>query len=417
MANNLPALLVDFSSPELPDVIDHEWSLLQQSRKLFDAGFPDHALLELWNAAIHNLRRRVESYSVEIFMSSVKDQAGRKHYEEGGETVSERWARIDDAVLIAGSTRLGLLNRKGGKSLEMINWMRNHASPAHDSDVRVEQEDVVALALMLQKNLFAHPMPDPGYSPSGLFEPVKRKLLDEEGFTVLKDQIASFKKTDVRVMFGFLLDLTCGGENPAYSNARELWPLVWDRGGDELKRSAGARYHAFVIDSDADDSSDGGARLRLLELLTEVDGVQFIPDAARAQIFRKAALNLAMAKDMNYGWSDEVGAAKSLAQFGPHVPSVAFEDVYQEILAVWCGNYWGRSAASSKLTPFMKALSTPQILDLCRMFVENERVKAELFQDKPKGHALALLKNLKSMLPLEAHKAEVGKIIKKVKQY
>jgi len=35
-----------------------------------------------------------------------------------------------------------------------------------------------------------------------------------------------------------------------------------------------------------------------------------------------------------YGWSDEEKAAKSLAQFDPYVPSIAFEDVYQEILAV-----------------------------------------------------------------------------------
>ena len=59
MTDNLPALLTDVSIPELPTVTDHEWSLLRQARKLFDAGFPDHALLEIWNAAIHNLRRRV----------------------------------------------------------------------------------------------------------------------------------------------------------------------------------------------------------------------------------------------------------------------------------------------------------------------------------------------------------------------
>ena len=82
---------------------------------------------------------------------------------------------------------------------------------------------------------------------------------------------------------------------------------------------------------------------------------------------------------------------------------------------MWCGNFWGRSPASSELCSFVEVLSTPKILDLCRMFVKNSRVKSELFQDKPKGQALALLEHLKSTLPLEAHKAEVDKIIKKVK--
>ena len=53
-------------------------------------------------------------------------------------------------------------------ALEMINWMRNHASPAHDSDTIVTNEDVIAHALILQKNLFEDGLPDPGHSPAGL---------------------------------------------------------------------------------------------------------------------------------------------------------------------------------------------------------------------------------------------------------
>jgi hypothetical protein len=80
-------------------------------------------------------------------------------------------------TLISGATRLGLINPKAGKALEMINWMRNHASPAHDSDNRVEMEDAVGLVLLLQKNLFEHPFPEPGFSVAALFEPVKVRLM------------------------------------------------------------------------------------------------------------------------------------------------------------------------------------------------------------------------------------------------
>lgn len=417
MSQNLPALLTDIGPAQFPALVDHEQSLLVQAKNLFDAGFPDHALLDIWNASIHNLRRRVESYGVDIFISTVKDQSGRKQFDKDGETVSERWAGVDDAVLIAGATRLGLLNRKAGKSLEMINWMRNHASPAHDSDSKVENEDVIAFTLMLQKNLFEHALPDPGHSPSGLFEPIKSKELDDEGIILLNDQIASFKKADVRVAFGFLLDMICTGELPAYPNARHLWPTVWDCADDDLKKSAGARYHTFMLDSDADDSPDSGARLRLLETLTEVSGVTFIPDAARAVIFRKAARDLAEAKDTHYGWSDEATAAKTLAQFGSCVPSVAFEEVYQEILASWCGNYWGRSTAHAHLMPFINSLGTPQVRVLSRMFLTNDRVKEELFQSKPKEKAIELLGTLKSKLSIETHIAEVEKIIGDVKDY
>ncbi|WP_315983533.1 hypothetical protein [Aliamphritea spongicola] len=106
-------------------------------------------------------------------------------------------------------------------------------------------------------------------------------------------------------------------------------------------KSAGQRYHSYLIDPDSDTSDDKGAKIRVLETLVKVEGIKFIPDAARASLYRHTIKQLAKAKDTSYGWTDEDKAAKALAQFGPHVPSIAFEDVYQEILAVWCGNYWG----------------------------------------------------------------------------
>lgn len=156
MTPALPVLLTTPNTGHFPAIVEREQDLLQQARKLFDAGFYDHSLLDIWNAAVHSLRRRVEAYGIELFESVAKDESGRRKYDKDGETLSERWGGVDDLVLISCSTKLGLLNKKAGKSLEMINWMRNHASPAHDSDQKVEHEDVVALALMLQKISLKH---------------------------------------------------------------------------------------------------------------------------------------------------------------------------------------------------------------------------------------------------------------------
>ena len=177
--NTLPVLL---TGPQSLDIVPstHETALLDQARELYDLGFHDHALLNLWNAAVHNLRRRVEAYGADLFLSVVKDEPGRKKLDKNGETLADRWSGVDDLVLIGGASRLNLVNRKGGKALEMINWARNHASPAHDSDSPVGPEDVVAMALMLQANLFTLAMPDPGHSIAGLFEPVKTVVLDRE---------------------------------------------------------------------------------------------------------------------------------------------------------------------------------------------------------------------------------------------
>jgi len=189
---------------------------------------------------------------------------------------------------------------------------------------------------------------------------------------------------------------------------------VWEKANEDLRKSAGQRYYSYVLDHDADTSEDKGAKIRVLEILVKVDGVKFIPDAARAILYRHTIKKLAKAKDTAYGWGDEEKAAKALLQFGPHVPSIAFEDVYQEILTVWIGNYWGRSDAYLKLKPFIDSLNSKQMMTLCRLFIENERAGSELFQSKPKARAKELLENIKSRLTIQASIDEVDEIIKAI---
>jgi hypothetical protein len=73
VTENLPAILGDPSRDNFPATVDAEIGFLSQARKLLDVGFPDHSLLAIWNAAVHNLRRRIEAYGIELFTSAIKD--------------------------------------------------------------------------------------------------------------------------------------------------------------------------------------------------------------------------------------------------------------------------------------------------------------------------------------------------------
>ena len=257
-------------------------------------------------------------------------------------------------------------------------------------------------------------MPDPGHSVSGLFDPIKSAALTVDKIGLLKDQIKGIRQQDIRNLFGFMLDFLCKGGEPSTTNIGELFSSVWDRAPEDLRKTAGIKYHTLVLDPNSDDSADKGAEGRLLDLLIKVGGIQYIPDGARARLYRHAARQLAKAKDSAYGWSSEETAAKTLRQFGAFVPSIAFEEVYQEILAVWCGNYWGRSAAHSYLGDFLSALNTDQIRAVIAMFAKNKRVRDELFQEKPKQRAIDLLNTLKNKLTIEAHKSEADQAVKSI---
>ena len=52
MADQLPAILDEKGVTQFPALISDELEVLAQARKLFDAGFYDHSLLDVWNASI-----------------------------------------------------------------------------------------------------------------------------------------------------------------------------------------------------------------------------------------------------------------------------------------------------------------------------------------------------------------------------
>lgn len=400
------SLLVDPATVPF-GLVSHERDLLSSCSDLWKIGYFRHALLDLWAAAIHNVRRRVEVYSTELFESVVKDEPGRKKLKKDGETINERWEGVDDAVLLTGALRLGILSKKAHKALELINWNRNHASAAHATDEAVERNDVASFASLLEQNLFRQPLPDPGHSVASLFEPI-RESLDADQLEALRDQIRAYKAADLRTCFGFLFEKLLEGSEPAASNAQKLFPLAWERSTDELRRTVGTRFHSIHVAKDRD------KRSRLLQILVLVQGIQYVPDGARAWIYRRAAKKLAEAKDTSYGWKDEAVAARTLAQMGPHVPSIAFEGVYQEIAAVWCGNCWGRSDAHTILGDFVTSLNPEQKLAFARLFATNERVREELITARPKARAIELLESLRDSLVIESYRSEIETIIRRV---
>lgn len=395
---------------------EKEQIMIEKAANLLTADFPDHALLEIWNASVHNLRRRIELYSIDIFLSTVQSLSGRKKYKNEGDTLSERWGDVDDAVLLEGAEQIGVLNKKAAKALEMVNWMRNHASPAHDNEDSVSREDVLGLVAIIKSNLFDHPLPDPVHSPITLLNQIKNEVLTSDQIDLFKDQIDNFSNKDIRTIFGFATDAICSGEQPKYDNVIELFESIWIKSTEELKTNMGLRIHNYMIDPTKDTSSDSQASDRLYAAILSVDGIKYIPDQTRAVIYRRLACKLASAKDTSYGWSLENSASRALKQVGIHIPSIAFEEVYQEILSVWCGNYWGRSEAYNILREFIFGIDAKKKVKVAKLFLSNDRVKSELGQSRPQRYALSLLDEIKSSLTNQSQINEIDTVINEVQK-
>jgi predicted hydrocarbon binding protein len=376
--------------------------------------YPDHALLEIWDASIHNLRRRVENYGIEMFNSSIVEESGRKKYKEDGDTLSDRWNEVDDLVLIHGAKKIGILNGKAEKTLEMINWMRNHTSPAHDTEEKISKTDVISLVVLLKNNLFDIEIPDPGISPNSLIKPIKESELTEEQIQMYNEKITRFKNSEIRTTFGFMLDIICNGTEIQYINVKKLFINVWNKSTEELKRMMGNRYHDLLLNN-LNTNVNEDAKTRLYEMFILVKGVSYIPDDSKAVIYRKLAKDLAKAKDTSYGWNLEEAASRALAQAGTNIPSIVFEEVYQEILRVWCGNYWGRSSACLILDEFIFKQSATTKIKIAELFLTSSKVQDEMFYQRPKNNAIELLNRIKQELTIQEHISKIDEVVNSLK--
>ena len=410
--------IIIFENQELSSFItldNDETTMVRKASDLFKLNYPDHALLEIWNCSMHNLRRRVEMCSIDVFKSSVSSCSGRKSYKADGDSLSERWSGVDDETLIYGAVQLDVLNKKAGKALEMINWMRNHASPAHESQDSVTKDDFIGLLYILKENLFNQSLPDPIHSPIALIEAIKTGPSTKEQIDIFKEEITAFSHKDLRTIFGFAMDAICLGDDPKYSNILSIFTTIWDITSDEEKTDAGMRLYKIMFDPSIDKSADNGASERLYDVLLKNNGIRYIPEVTRASIYRKLANDLARAKNTAYGWSLEDSASTALKQVGISVPESAFVEVYQEILSVWCGNYWGRSNAHTILHDFIFSVSAKQQVKIAKLFITNKRVQSELYEKRPYNYAIELLTAIKNGLTNESQKTEIDIIMKDLK--
>ena len=311
---------------------------------------PDHAILELWNASIHNLRKRVEIYSVEMFLSALNLQ--NCDYNKDGITISERWRKIKDSSLIEGAYKLRLITEKTFTLLNAINSVRNNHSAAHETFDPVTSQEVICFAGLLFSDLFQKPLPTNVYVPREVFEKLKNQQTNDQ-LAAIADTIASFDPQSISNLYGFAKSSIMTGEKPVFQNISFLFQTLWAKFSDVERRDFGHTFASLFVDGEADRSEDKKAKERMFSLIVEVKGFADVPEQVMSGVFRNRIRVLSAAKDSMYGWGAEEQAASELIKIGPNVPSSCFDLFFSEYLRVLCGNVFGSSSASQILQPFM----------------------------------------------------------------
>ncbi len=389
---------------DVAQIDEHEKKYLERTMTVVDQ-YPEYAIQDLWNATVHNLRRRVENYSIDLFFSMV--EGVEKHFDRDGETLSARWNGIKDETLIVGAKKMGIIDSKCEMFLKYVLWSRNHCSAAHDADQLVTSGEVKGYAIQLRDNLFCLDFPESIRAFRELFARLKEKPLGEDEVAIRK-QIEKCNAKDASQLLGFVTNTLENGEEPAYSNVLCLFPTIWNKANDVKKRDFASRIQDSMTDAamGGDGERDGNASTRLLSALISVHGLDYAPASLSASVFRNKLTVLAEAKNTMYGWRLEEAAAKDIIDLGSRVPAEVCPLFIITYLKVCFGNRWGRSRACETLKPLMDTISIAKLCEILRTI--NLMTLPDLCDDTPKKFAVSWFEELLSK-PMEAVQTETIK--------
>jgi hypothetical protein len=383
------------------DIDEDEKAMLRKASDIFVSGYPDHSLLELWNATVNNLRRRVERMSVDYFLSSSDSQV--KYHKEGID-LCERWKDVKDYELIEGCYKVGIVTKKGFNILRTILQMRNDFSAAHNSDETITHADLIAFVELLSGNVFNQKFPEPVLDYQTLLKAISSPAFSDKMINNLNSSIKSYNGKMIHSVFGLAKSKISLGEEPSCSNVCHLFPTIWERANESDKTG----FVKTFSDYSSGILEDKGSSERLYNALLLVGGVKYLPERDRVAIFKRLSDNLLQAKNSYYGWELEEQVAKGIAQVGYEaVPSQCFSSLYSEIIAVWCGNGWGRSDSCVILHDFVFKLPEKKMVEAALLLKTSKEANAELYLPKPRRNALELLDEISSSLSNESQKAQI----------
>lgn len=346
------------------------------------AGLFDAALNYLWDETIRDLRRRVEAYDLPYFFDLAVGPASERRKKL---TAAEDLSRVEDQELILAANRMGLLSDAGYRQLDLVRYMRNHASAAHPNQVELR-------ALQLLGYLEACIAEVMTLRPNDLVIEIKRLLANIK--------TTKLNASDVRVMSGTLDSLPgdqadnlgnglfgiytrTDTDNQTRGNVRLLLPELWPHLSEETKRQFGIKAGRYRINHQQDEAQF--AR----ELLDTADASSYLPDTLRVPEIDEALDALLTA---HHGWSNfaaEGSPARHIAQIlgdPPDVPLDIRRKYVKTLVYVFLTNGYGESwDANTVYVELIKNFDTTQARVALSLFTDKDiinRLHQELSERK-----------------------------------
>jgi hypothetical protein len=272
----------------IPDIVGKLDSLddayyLSKFLVAVSAGLFDAALNYLWDETIKQLRIRICGGDVKYFYDIVIPDSRIKDFKS-----SEDIVKLDDATLITGALKIGLIGEIGFRHLDYIRYMRNWTSAAHPNQTELTGINLVSWLETCIREVISTPISNVQIRINQLLGNIKTQQIEEteaETISAFFTELSQ-EKCDAlaKGLFGIYIHSDSTQQTITNINliAPNLWPLV----SEDARSDFGTRCATFI--ANGEQHSQHTSR-RFLEL---VGGLSYLPDGVKVPQLKTAIEDL-----------------------------------------------------------------------------------------------------------------------------
>ena len=327
------------------------------------AGLFDAALNYLWDETIGELRRRIVDYDLSYFFDlAVSDPEKRKNL-EGPEDL----AKITDDELIRAASAVGFISAVGQRQLDVVRFMRNHASAAHPNQHELKPFQLLGYVQTCISEVIMLPESQTMVDTSRLMRNVRDAKLSKGEAAGYETLFAGIRDDQVTALANGLFGIYVRPDSTplARDNIRLLMPYLWPHMPERTRSALGVKFARFKANLDTTQADY--AR----EFLESVGGASYLPSDVRAGEIDELLDDLMAAHEGFNNFYNEGPIAKRLRDYvGDSPVPEAVRHKYVAVLAdVFLGRRSGIGATAEpvylslleKLTPVEAALALLEV--------------------------------------------------------
>ena len=351
------------------------------------AGLFDAALNYLWDETVAELRRRIVSYDLAYFYDvAVQSPERRKNLRTEGDL-----KKVEDQELVRAAREIELISEVGYQQLDLIRYMRNHASAAHPNQNDIGAYQLLGFLETCIREVIMLPVPYEVAETKRLLKNVREGEIDASSAKVTAEFFRDLNQLQAdniaAGLFGIYVELS--SSEKARDAVRLLLPELWPLVGEDHRNQFGVRYGRFVA------NGDNPQALLARQLLDVVGASAYLPEPVRVAELGAAIEDLLIAHHGFNNFHTEPAVARRLeALAGERIPDAVRAPYVAAVVDTFLTNGNGIAWNADPYYKSMISRFSPAEAEVAVRRLFHEEAQSKLRWEKPRqkyGELLDLL--------------------------